>query len=343
MYPWLVHLLQLSGADGPDMVAANVTYRLIKAAEEFGARRPVLIESLTTDEAQMRDPLRRIPMAAVLRLLDAIAVETKNPTMHLTLASKIPPRGFSDIAYPILLAPSVITGLQAYIQMQPYLQSITKVSLDIEELPPKLKFAPVSGNVTLAAPAVEFTLAAFISVASGIRGDHVQPRQIRFAHYPRFDTKLYEEHFGCPVIFGATETEVEMPIAQLQAPAAMANPLLIYKISDHHMVIGKWLEEGKNHLATSYFCTLLQIDKSPVTLDRIASAFGMSGRTLRRKLVEEGMSFRDMVDNLRRSLFELYVEENRLFYGDIAQKLGYGELSALSRAQRRWAKQGSSA
>jgi AraC-like DNA-binding protein len=52
-------------------------------------------------------------------------------------------------------------------------------------------------------------------------------------------------------------------------------------------------------LAVSYFYLASELDKSPPTLERMAASFGMSERTLRRKLVEEGISFRDLLDRVR--------------------------------------------
>jgi len=52
-------------------------------------------------------------------------------------------------------------------------------------------------------------------------------------------------------------------------------------------------------VAVSYFYLASELDKSPPTLDRMAASFGMSARTLRRRLFEEGMSFRDLLDRVR--------------------------------------------
>jgi AraC-like DNA-binding protein len=62
----------------------------------------------------------------------------------------------------------------------------------------------------------------------------------------------------------------------------------------------------------------------------------MTERTLRRHLVDEGHPFRTLLDDLRKSMCELYRLENKRSLGEVAELLGYGELSAFSRAYRRW-------
>ncbi len=62
----------------------------------------------------------------------------------------------------------------------------------------------------------------------------------------------------------------------------------------------------------------------------------MSARTLRRKLVQEGMAFRDLLDRVRRDMCKLYFMEDTRALGEIAALLGYGDLSAFTRAHKNW-------
>ena len=88
--------------------------------------------------------------------------------------------------------------------------------------------------------------------------------------------------------------------------------------------------------AHTYLYLLIQLDKTPLKLERIASAFGMTERTLRRKLVDEGNPFRELLDLLRQDMWTLYNMEGRRSLSDIALALGYSELSAFTRSRTRW-------
>ena len=68
----------------------------------------------------------------------------------------------------------------------------------------------------------------------------------------------------------------------------------------------------------------------------MAASFGMTERSLRRKLVNEGQPFRKLLDHVRRDLCTLYFLEDKRSLGEIALLLGYGELSAFTRAYKRW-------
>lgn len=75
---------------------------------------------------------------------------------------------------------------------------------------------------------------------------------------------------------------------------------------------------------------------SDCSLDTIAEALGYSTRSLQRALMDEGCSFRQIVNDVRADMALKYVQDSKLDIGRIAELLGYSEISAFSRAFRRW-------
>ncbi|MCF6402252.1 AraC family transcriptional regulator [Chitinophaga filiformis] len=72
------------------------------------------------------------------------------------------------------------------------------------------------------------------------------------------------------------------------------------------------------------------------SLNEIAANFNVSPRTLQRKLKEEGISYQDVADEVRKSLAIHYLEEGGYPVKEISYMLGYNELSAFTRAFKRW-------
>ena len=62
----------------------------------------------------------------------------------------------------------------------------------------------------------------------------------------------------------------------------------------------------------------------------------MSERTLSRKLAEEGVTFPEILQELKASLARRYLEEEPLSISKIAWLLGFEEVSSFSHACRRW-------
>ena len=68
----------------------------------------------------------------------------------------------------------------------------------------------------------------------------------------------------------------------------------------------------------------------------MARRLGTSSRSLGRRLAEEGTSFKELVNELRRELAQRYLEQGVHRPKSIAALLGYKDLSAFHHAFRRW-------
>jgi AraC-like DNA-binding protein len=68
----------------------------------------------------------------------------------------------------------------------------------------------------------------------------------------------------------------------------------------------------------------------------VALTLGLNERTLQRKLKDEGTSFRDLQEQVRSSLAVNYMREPQFRLTDIAEMLGYSDLSVFSRSFKRW-------
>ena len=75
------------------------------------------------------------------------------------------------------------------------------------------------------------------------------------------------------------------------------------------------------------------------TITDTAQQLGMSGRTLQRRLSDQGYSFQTLVDESRRQLSERLLKETDYSLAEIAFMTGYSEQSAFTRAFKRWAGQ----
>jgi AraC-like DNA-binding protein len=73
-----------------------------------------------------------------------------------------------------------------------------------------------------------------------------------------------------------------------------------------------------------------------LSIDDVAANFNLSSRTLQRKLREEGSSFKEIVDKVRKELALQYLKDKNNQIKDVAYSLGYNESSAFVRAFKRW-------
>ncbi|TWW00612.1 AraC family transcriptional regulator [Chitinophaga pinensis] len=105
---------------------------------------------------------------------------------------------------------------------------------------------------------------------------------------------------------------------------------LLQKVAAHNSTEGDSLREKiHQYLLTNAYLGIR-------SLSEIAANFNVSPRTLQRKLKEEGINYQDVADEVRKSLAIHYLEEGGYAVKTISYMLGYNELSAFTRAFKRW-------
>ncbi|WP_229369995.1 AraC family transcriptional regulator [Fibrivirga algicola] len=72
------------------------------------------------------------------------------------------------------------------------------------------------------------------------------------------------------------------------------------------------------------------------TLEDMAANLNISPRSLQRKLQEEGVSYQQLADSVRKTVAIQYLDTKKYPIKEIAYLLGYNELSAFTRAFKRW-------
>jgi len=71
-------------------------------------------------------------------------------------------------------------------------------------------------------------------------------------------------------------------------------------------------------------------------VEYVAGLYGVSEQTLRRRLKEEGTSFRNVIEGIRRDLALRQLLKTRKTVSAIAESLGYSETRAFTRAFNQW-------
>ncbi|BEH15833.1 MULTISPECIES: helix-turn-helix domain-containing protein [Marinobacter] len=80
----------------------------------------------------------------------------------------------------------------------------------------------------------------------------------------------------------------------------------------------------------------LQLARGKVGVETVAGQLNMSRYTLHKKLRQEGLTFASLLEQVRREQAITYMKDKTKPLVEIAEQLGFSELSAFSRAFKRW-------
>ncbi|MEP1217016.1 MAG: helix-turn-helix transcriptional regulator [Marinobacter sp.] len=78
------------------------------------------------------------------------------------------------------------------------------------------------------------------------------------------------------------------------------------------------------------------LERGRVGVESIASQLHMSRHTLHKRLKREGLTFAALLEEIRRERALAYLDDRSKSLVEIAEQLGFSELSAFSRAFKRW-------
>lgn len=317
-------------------VSGRYLYRLFRACMEVGARQPVLLERLHLRESDLINPLGRFSALLVARLLAGAAEELRDPAAAFAVGGVFQPQSFSDIGYSHLYLETLPEVLMRSMEIQYLNQTFMRVTLMPQGDHVELTMNYLGDDEPVYWQFTEMQIASYRAIGLRLLGRPLRILSAQFGYPAPPYAAAYADHYPFPYAFGADKTRLLLSREDLEARLDSANPAIAARYDafiapkSSALLAGGWLGP------ICYLHCMSEMDKSPATLPRLARALGMSERTIRRRLAEEGTSFRDIVEEVRRDLCALYLMEGRHSVGSLALRLGYSDTSAFSRAFARW-------
>ncbi|PTQ68377.1 AraC family transcriptional regulator [Pseudomonas sp. GV071] len=149
------------------------------------------------------------------------------------------------------------------------------------------------------------------------------------------DLSLYLDLLGVRPQFNARENRLIFPRALLDRPLPGANPQVMQHCEQQcQALLAKRRVRGG--LSGRIRDRLLAQPGRLPDMEQLADELHMTSRTLRRRLLAENSSYRLLLEEVRQALAEELLGTGGLTLEEIAERLGYGEMSNFMHAFKRW-------
>ena len=145
--------------------------------------------------------------------------------------------------------------------------------------------------------------------------------------------KEIERLVGCPVTFNTQYTRVTFASEILQTPLPQANAVTWSACVRQCRELISRQHGGRNF---THRVERAIADSAFKGIKPVAATLEMPERTLRRALQREGVSYRELSQQLRLSLAQQYLADDTMRLEQVAEKLGYSEVANFSHAFKRW-------
>jgi AraC-like DNA-binding protein len=287
--------------------------------------------------ADATDPGLRVPEASVEAAWRLASTLTRDHAIGVHLAECLPRGALDLIEYALRSSASLASGLERLARYGRVLSDRVAARIDTNGEGLLLLFRD-AGSTALHPGRAEFALAAALKLAREGTGQEIVPLQVSFAHPAPPEETEHRRFFGVPVRFGAGSTSMILSGLDAARPMLGADEALS-SIVRRRLDKALAARDQRDRGPMSVRVRRLMVDDpggATVTPASVARALAVSRRTLSRRLADEGTSFRDILDDVRRESACALLQDRSLSVGDVAFFLQYSEPAAFHRAFRRW-------
>jgi len=277
----------------------------------------------------------RLPITNYQSLWKFALDYSHNPALAIKLAQKSYNDEMGLVAHIFFNSPTMQSGLKHY---QRY-YSLVNEAMHIE-IKTDARFAYINYICTYdeayCSADMEHTLALSIVRVKQNISNLLALEAVHFQHKKPVDLNPYTELFNCKIYFEKDCCALIMKKEYLDYKLPRRSSYLYKLLTRHIESLLKKLRRNSDFSTKVKNIINRQLSKDCLDAEHIAKKLFMSRNTLYRKLKQEGSSFHDLVDQVREKKAYYYLDQNKHSLSEIAFLLGFSELSAFSRAFKRW-------
>ena len=255
----------------------------------------------------------------------------------LHLAEKVNPREAGMLFYVATSANNLSEALALFARYSRIVNETLRVKLarELDGVIAEVEFAGLPKQASR--QLTEFGVAITVKAMREVAGRRVRPAHLSFVHARNSNVNEFERFFACPVEFAAPRDEIRFTNKTLAAALVTEDRHLLETLRP---ICDEAAKERNTVAGTLRAAVEHEVQKlladGKAERRAIAARLAMSARTLSRRLADEGTTYEEVVDHLRRSLALQYVTEGSIQLSQIAWLLGYEGPASFNHAFRRW-------
>lgn len=162
------------------------------------------------------------------------------------------------------------------------------------------------------------------------------PLAIHYAAAPEQGAEEYFRVFNCDIRYHQQEYAIFFDKAQVNLPVITSDYDLLRVLVMHANQKVAAIQQNQGFYASVKQSIVKMVKPEFPTLQQVAANLNVSARTLQRKLKEEGHTFKNILEELRKDFALSYLKDPSLSINEIAYLLSYADATAFIRSFKRW-------
>lgn len=322
-----------------DTVPANHLHYLIELGREAGVE---LTPRLPPALSQLSPEQEEILCDDFYQLIETLLSDTQlpgslGPALGLRLGLKFSLVDYGVLGYACICAPTLGQSIRTFLHFQQLAGSDSSFYERMQVSGDSASIQVSSRHINEALNRFDSELSVGQWLGAGrthLNGDDMFER-VHFEFAKPDCADQIEALCRCPVAYEQDQTELFFAAEILERPLSMANSITAELCRQQCETLLQDLHNCGG-LAEQVRRLIIHQPGAVPEPEQIAASLNMSYRSLRRRLSEEGTSFKDIHNQVRMGMAQEYLRATHLSTAEIAFLLGFSEVTNFHRAFKNW-------
>jgi AraC-like DNA-binding protein len=293
-----------------------------------------LLTELDISPELLADQEARLPIAKYHQLWEKAKQLSQDPAIGLHVGQQSSAELMGLVANVLVHSDSLEQGIEQYVRLFSLVNNGIELTFDKQGSISVIEFHHHKPEFYCQQD-MERTLALAVQRTKQYVNDEIRMEKIGVAHSAPPYADQYEALFGCPVEFDQDVCSITFASRFLQFSPKQKNPYVRSALQRYAEAINTRLFKRK--IGDKVKDIVLELlPHGQADIDRVAQRLHMSRQTLYRKLKKENLVFQELVEEIRQEKALEIIKDKSHSLSEIAFVLGFSELSAFSRAFKRW-------
>ena len=304
-----------------------------KTVRDLGGDPDEILKELKLSPLILEDPELVITHESLLRLLNHAAKETRCKHFGFLLAKQVDLSVFGTIGLLLQNADTVGDALDSFTRYYPTRYQGALPSLTVEGDLAFLHFHLIQARENTRQ---QMYLATGIGIMlmKSLCGETWRPIEFHSIDKMPENANALTRYFGAPLRFGQEFNRMVFKSSDLKQKISGKTGRLKRYIQPHIEMLENQLP--KDIVSTTEYLIRVLLRDRKCNIENVTSILSIGERSLQRKLKTSGTSYRELLEKIRKSIAQQHLLHSDLSQTQLADLLGFSELSAFTLAFKRW-------
>ena len=316
-------------------VAAWVPVAL-RCLKQFGIDESEAFQRASINPSKLLEAQARYNVLETHRLMDLVSSELTVPLPGLELAKYTNANSFGALGFAMLASPTIEDALNRLKRFSPVASTVVRFDVFHAQGLTEIRIQEGLSAYATSRATFDFCLAIMTGFLRLKGGRQASPVQVHVcSDISSAQQQSYQEYFSCPVLANMNCCSLffnsQVLTKSVRPWAAVSSQMDVSALLSQS--VQQWQSSDLSNWLIQRITEALP-DGEPKLVD-LASQLNISARTLQRRLKQQNIFYKDILDQVRQKLSVSYLQQH-YSVTETAYLLGFSDTSSFSRAHRRW-------